>query len=76
MPQAADNSALSDRHYITLILRLTLDRAGDLVQGDLVDTTNQLPKHFIGATGLHKVVEAWLRKQHSEDRQKPHDRAE
>ena len=76
MLQAADNNTLSDRHYITLILRLTLNRAGDLVQGDLVDTTNELPKHFIGATGLHKVVEAWLWKQHSEDRQKPHDRAE
>jgi hypothetical protein len=71
MPKAVDNSTLLDRHYVTLILRLTLDRAGDLIQGDLVDTTNDLPKHFIGATGLHKAVEAWLRQQHSEDRQEP-----
>jgi hypothetical protein len=67
MPQAADNSTLLDRHYITLILRLTLDQSGNLIQGDLVDTTNVLPEHFIGTTGLHQAVEAWLRKQHSKD---------
>ena len=71
MPQAADNSTLSDRHYITLILRLTLDQAGDLIQGDLVDTTNGLPEHFIGTTGLYQAVEAWLRQQHSKDEQEP-----
>ncbi len=67
MPQAADNSALLDRHYVTLILRLTLDQAGDLIRGDLVDTTNGLPEHFIGTTGLHQAVEAWLRQQNSKD---------
>jgi hypothetical protein len=71
MPQAADNSTLSDRHYITLILRLTLDQAGDLIQGHLVDTTNSLPEHFFGTTGLHQAVEAWLRKQHFKDEHKP-----
>ena len=71
MPQAADNSTLSDRYYITLILRLTLDEAGDLIQGDLVDTTNALPEHFIGTTGLHQAVLAWLQKQHSKDEREP-----
>jgi hypothetical protein len=78
MPQAADDSTLSDRHYVTLVLRLTLDQAGDLIQGDLVDTTNTLPEHFIGTTGLHQAVQSWLRKQHSKDEQEPrwfpHDR--
>ena len=63
MPQAADNSTLSDRHYITLILRLTLDRAGRLIQGEMVDTTDSRPEHFIDASGLHQAVEAWLRQQ-------------
>lgn len=71
MPQAADNRTLLDRHYITLILRLTLDQAGDLIQGDLVDTTNGLPEHFMGTTGLQQAVEAWLRQQHSKDEQEP-----
>lgn len=71
MPQAGDNSTLSDRHYVTLILRLTLDRTGDLIQGDLLDTINSLPEHFIGTTGLHQAVEAWLRQQHAKAEQEP-----
>ena len=71
MPQAADNSALLDRHYITLILRLPLDEAGDLIQGDLVDTTNGLPEHFIGRAGLYQAVDAWLQQQHSRNEQEP-----
>ena len=71
MPQAADNSTLSDRHYITLILRLTLDQAGDLIQGHLVDTTNALPEHFFGTTGLHQAVETWLQRQHCKDEREP-----
>ena len=69
MPQAAHNSALLDRHYITLILRLTLDQAGDLIQGDLLDTTNGLPEHFIGRAGLYQAVDAWLQQQHSRNDQ-------
>jgi hypothetical protein len=71
MPQAAHNSALLDRHYITLILRLTLDQAGDLIQGDLLDTTNGLPEHFIGRAGLYQAVDAWLQQQHSMNEQEP-----
>lgn len=71
MPQAADNSTLSDRHYVTLILRLTLDQAGDLIQGELVDTTNSLPEHFIGTAALHQTVETWLQKQRSKHEREP-----
>ncbi len=71
MPQAADNSTLLDRHYAILILRLTLNQAGDLIQGSLTDTTDGLPEHFIGTTGLHEAVEAWLQQQHSRNEQEP-----
>lgn len=73
MPATADNSTLADRHYITLILRLTLDRNGHLIQGDLADTTASRQEHFIGTTGLHQAVEAWLRgqQQQSEEDQEP-----
>jgi hypothetical protein len=67
MPQAADNSTLLDRHYVTLILRLTLNQAGDLILGSLTDTTTGLPEHFIGTTGLYQAVEAWLRQQQFKD---------
>lgn len=70
MPQAADNSTLLDRHYVTLILRLTLNQAGDLIQGSLTDTATGLPEHFIGRAGLYQAVEAWLQ-QHSRNEQEP-----
>ena len=58
-----DDTTLVDRHYVTLILRLTLDRGGHLIQGELVDTTNTLQKRFAGAAGLSQAVESWLRHQ-------------
>jgi hypothetical protein len=42
MPHPADDITRADRHYVTLILRLTLDRTGQLLQGELVDTTDTL----------------------------------
>jgi hypothetical protein len=58
-----DDTPLVDRHYVTLILRLTLDRGGHLIQGELVDTTDTLQKRFTGASGLTKAMESWLRYQ-------------
>jgi len=63
MPPTTENSSLADRHYVTLILRLTLDRAGRLIQGDLADTADSRQEHFFGAEGLHQAVEAWLQQQ-------------
>ena len=56
-----DDTLLVDRHYVTLILRLTLDRGGHLIQGELVDMTNTLQKRFMGASGLNQAMESWLR---------------
>ena len=60
MPQL-DRTPLVDRHYVTLILRLTLDRGGHLIQGELVDTTDTLQKRFTSASGLNQAMESWLR---------------
>jgi hypothetical protein len=56
-----DDTLLVDRHYVTLILRLTLDRGGHVIQGELVDMTNTLQKRFMGASGLNQAMESWLR---------------
>jgi hypothetical protein len=56
----ADDNTLADRHYVTLILRLTLDRRGRLIQGELVDTTDSRPARFIGVVGLNQAVQDWL----------------
>ncbi|MDQ5852822.1 MAG: hypothetical protein M3380_12295 [Chloroflexota bacterium] len=63
MLQRAPDAHLGDRHYVTLILRLTLDRAGHLIQGELVDTTDTLQKRFTSSSGLNQAVQAWLREQ-------------
>ena len=60
MSQEAPDTALTDRHYITLIVRLTLDRAGRLIQGELVDTADTLQKRFTGAAGLNQAVATWV----------------
>ena len=63
MPHTPENHTLADRHYVTLILRLTLDRAGRLIQGDLATTTDSRQEHFTGSLGLHQALEAWLTQQ-------------
>ena len=57
------DSTLADRHYVTLILRLTLDRGGRVIQGELVDTTDTLWRRFTSSSGLSQAVDAWLRQQ-------------
>jgi hypothetical protein len=68
MPDSADDITLADRHYVTLILRLTLDRGGQLIRGELVDTTDTLHQRFIGVAGLKQAVQDWLTQHvHAED---------
>ena len=69
MPHLADDTTLADRYYVTLILRLTLDRSGRLIQGELVDTTDTLQKRFLGASGLNQAVAAWLEQQEQAEAQ-------
>jgi hypothetical protein len=59
----ADDTTLKDHEYVTLILRLTLDREGRLIQGELVDTKGTRNEWFIGASGLNQAVAAWLKQQ-------------
>jgi hypothetical protein len=61
--QPTNDPILEDRNYITLILRLALDRSGRLIQGELVDTTDTVQKRFTDALGLNQAVATWLRQQ-------------
>ena len=60
MQPTARDETLADHRYVTLILRLTLDQGGQLVHGELVDTTDTLLGRFSGAAGLNNVVRDWL----------------
>jgi hypothetical protein len=61
MPHAADGVTPADRHDVTLSLSLALDRTGQLLQGELVDTMDTLQKRSTSAAGLYQAMEAWLR---------------
>jgi hypothetical protein len=63
MPHSADDMTLAKRHYVTLVLRLTLDGTGRLLQGELVDTTDRHEKPFLGLAGLHQAVDTWFQQQ-------------
>jgi hypothetical protein len=61
--QPTNDPILEDRHYVTLIVRLALDRSGRVIQGELVDATDSFQKRFTGASGLNQAVATWLRQQ-------------
>lgn len=63
MPDPVNENALENRHYISLVLRLTLDQRGRLIQGELVDMTNTPWHRFTTLADLNQAVEAWLRQQ-------------
>ena len=67
MSEPVKGSALEYRHYVTLILRLALDQSGQLIQGELVDTTDTVQKRFNDASGLNQAVATWLRQQKQEE---------
>jgi hypothetical protein len=60
MSHAAEEGSLAERHHVTLILRLTLDRRERLIQGEMVDTTDTIHQRFAGVAGLKRAVQDWL----------------
>lgn len=67
MSDSVDETSLENRYYCSLILRLTLDQWGRLIQGELVDTTDTLHQRFTNLSGLNEAVVAWFRQQERTD---------
>lgn len=67
MSQPSHENVLEQRHYVTLILRLSLDQHGRLIQGEMVDTANELQERFMGRAGLTRAVQSWLTRQETAD---------
>jgi hypothetical protein len=51
---------LADQRYVTLILRLVLDRDGRLIRGEVGGTEGGRWVRFARPTGLRSAVESWL----------------
>ena len=63
MSHLANYDDLKNRTYLSLIVRLTLDQSGRLIQGELLNTTDTLRQRFTTLSELNKAVAAWLRQQ-------------
>jgi len=54
---------LTERYYVTLIVRLMVDHHGQLIHGEMVDATNTFRERFTGRHGLIEAVQTWLTRQ-------------
>ena len=70
MSDPANTDDLKNRTYLSLVLRLTLDQGGRLIQGELVDTTDTLRQRFTTLSGLNEAVAGWLKRQEQTDGKK------
>lgn len=54
---------LAEMQYITLILRLLLDPAGNLVHGEVGAVEREMDWiRFTGSDGLQAAIDAWIRR--------------
>jgi hypothetical protein len=57
------NERLAEMQYITLVLRLLLDPAGNLVHGEVGAVEGEMDWiRFTGSDGLQVAIDAWLRR--------------
>jgi hypothetical protein len=63
MSDLANNDNLKNRYYLSLVVRLTLDQAGRLIHGELLDTTDTLRKRFTTLAEMNETVAVWLKQQ-------------
>lgn len=58
---------LAEMQYITLILRLLLDPAGNLVHGEVGAVEREMDWiRFTGSDGLQAAIDAWIRRRRQE----------
>jgi hypothetical protein len=63
VPQPPAENHLTDRHYVSVVLRLVLDQQGQMIHGELVGDANARPTRFSGWRGLTRALQSWLRRQ-------------
>jgi len=51
---------LAHRRYVTVIVRLVLDRADRMVQGELVELDGTSVGRFATCSGLARAMHGWL----------------
>lgn len=51
---------LQDKRYVTVILRLLIDKHGALVHGELADTDGSAGPRFTGWPALTPAIHSWV----------------
>ena len=60
MPLPRSIERLTDAHQVTVILRLVLNRRGQLTHGEIVDVEGTTRIHFKGWRALTRALREWL----------------
>lgn len=63
LPDEPHNDQLSEKHQVTLILRMLMDEHSHLLHGELVDVSGNSWGHFSGWENLVTVLREWLTNQ-------------
>ena len=63
MSNPTNTDELKNRYYLSLVVRLTMDQEGRLIQGELVDTTDTLRRRFTTLSELNEAMATWLKQQ-------------
>ncbi len=65
MSEPRASEPLQNRHAVTVILRLVVDRRGRLVYGEVIDETATPRGHFVGWRELTKTLQRWLARENA-----------
>jgi hypothetical protein len=60
LPHSPAENHLTDRRYVSVLLRLVLDQHGQMIHGEVVGDTSAHPTRFRGWRGLTRALQAWL----------------
>ena len=60
LAQSPAENHLTDRRYVSVVLRLVLDQHGQMIHGEVVGDATTRPARFSGWRGLTRAVQSWL----------------
>jgi len=71
LTQPPAENHLADRRYVSVVLRLVLDKHGQMIHGEVVGDATMRPARFSGWRGLTRAVQVWLAGQEQHDPDTP-----
>lgn len=63
MEATTEFERLSDVRYVTIIIRVALDKEGELIQGEFAETESARELRFVNWRELSQHIERWIASQ-------------